>query len=255
MKDTDQDRNKDGNMQMNRKIKCVIIDDEPLARELIRSYAEKTPDFLVEGCFESGADAIKTVMSGEIDIVFLDINMPMINGIEFAQIIPKRTRIIYITAYEQYAIHGYKVNALDYLLKPVSYTEFIKAVGKVVEWVAMRDSYEATSSKKLLSSDLLTVKADSRLIQMHTGSINYVEVQNDRIVFNRKDAEPITVLMSMKEIEELLPSDKFMRIHRSFIVNLANIEIVERNRIVFGKNYIPIADSRRDEFFARFTRH
>ncbi len=243
-------------MQPNREIKCVIIDDEPLARELIKSYAEKTPVLKVEGCFESGADAIKTVMSGDIDIIFLDINMPMLNGIEFAQVIPQRSRIIYITAYEQYALQGYKVNALDYLLKPVSYAEFMKAVGKAVEWVAMRDSYEAsTTAPTSPTSDLLTVKTDSRLIQMHTYSINYVEVQNDRIVINRKDAAPITALMSMKEIEEVLPTDKFMRIHRSFIVNLANIEIVERNRIVFGKTYIPIADSRREEFFARFTRH
>lgn len=234
----------------------MIIDDEPLARELIKSYVEKTPVLSLEGSFESGADAIKTVMNGEIDIVFLDINMPMINGIEFAHVIPPKTRIIYITAYEQYALQGYKVNALDYLLKPVSYAEFMKAIGKAVEWIAMRDSYEAsTSAQSSAPSDLLTVKADSRLIQMHTGSINYVEVQNDRIVFYRKDAAPITALMSMKEIEELLPADKFMRIHRSFIVNLANIEIVERNRIVFGKTYIPIADSRREEFFARFTRH
>lgn len=240
---------------MSRKIRCVIIDDEPLARELIKNYVEKTPALCLEGCFESGAEAIKTVMSGEIDLVFLDINMPMINGIEFAEVIPQRTRIIYITAYEKYALQGYKVNALDYLLKPVSYAEFMKTVVKAIEWVAMKDSYEAsTSTPPSTSSDLLTVKADSRLIQIRIDSINYVEVQNDRVVLNRKDAQPITALMSMKEIEELLPADKFMRIHRSFIVNLSNIEIVERNRIVFGKTYIPIADSRREEFFARFTR-
>lgn len=240
---------------MSRKIKCVIIDDEPLARELIKNYVEKTPVLSLEGCYESGADAIKTVMSGNIDLAFLDINMPMINGIEFAQVIPQRTRIIYVTAYEQYALQGYKVNALDYLLKPVSYMEFMKAVGKAIEWVAMKDTYETSSTHPATKADMLTIKADSRLIQMHTDCINYVEVQNDRIVFYRKDAAPITALMSMKEIEELLPSDKFMRIHRSFIVNLSNIEIVERNRIVFGKNYIPIADSRREEFFSRFTRH
>ncbi|MDE6023225.1 MAG: LytTR family DNA-binding domain-containing protein [Muribaculaceae bacterium] len=239
---------------MSRKIRCVVIDDEPLARELIKNYVGKTPVLSLEGCFESGAEAIKTVMSGDIDLVFLDINMPMINGIEFAQVIPQRTRIIYITAYEQYALQGYKVNALDYLLKPVSYAEFMKAVGKAIEWFSMKDSYDASTTPSTTSPDLLTVKADSRLIQIRTDSINYVEVQNDRVVLNRKDGAPITALMSMKEIEEILPTDNFMRIHRSFIVNLSNIEIVERNRIVFGKTYIPIADSRREEFFARFTR-
>lgn len=235
---------------MAHKIKCIIIDDEPLARELIKSYVDKTPALSLEGSFDSGADAIKTVMSGDIDIVFLDINMPMLNGIEFAGVIPQRTRIIYITAYEQYALQGFKVNALDYLLKPVSYAEFMKAVGKAIEWIKLRDTYESVSSAP---SGLLTVKAESRLIQLHTETILYVEVQNDRVIFYRKDSDPVASLMSMKEIEDMLPPDKFMRIHRSFIVNLSNIEVVERNRIVFGKTYIPIADSKREEFFTRFT--
>lgn len=238
---------------MDRKIKCIIIDDEPLARELIKSYVEKTPTLQLEGCYESGAEAIKSVMTGDIDLVFLDINMPMLNGIEFARVIPQRTRIIYITAYEQYALQGFRVNALDYLLKPVNFAEFTRAISKAVKWVAMRDSFENTSSRT--NDDFLTIKADSRLIQMRTDSILYVEVQNDRVVFYRKDSEPVSSLISMKEIEELLPADRFMRVHRSFIVNLSNIEIVERNRIVFGKTYIPIADSRRDDFFSRFTRH
>lgn len=260
---------------MDRKIKCIIIDDEPLARELIKSYVNKTPALSLEGSFESGADAIKSVMSGEIDLVFLDINMPMLNGIEFARVIPQRTRIIYITAYEQYALQGFRVNALDYLLKPVNFAEFTRAVGKAIEWMAMRDSYESISTSLQGESgqrnysgvktrddsgnvtrnrdEFLTVKADSRLIQMRTDSILYIEVQNDRVIFCRKDAAPISSLISMKDIEELLPSDRFMRVHRSFIVNLDNIEVVERNRIVFGRNYIPIADSRRDEFFSRFT--
>ncbi|MDE6335090.1 MAG: LytTR family DNA-binding domain-containing protein, partial [Muribaculaceae bacterium] len=203
--------------------------------------------------YESGAEAIKSVMTGDIDLVFLDINMPMLNGIEFARVIPQRTRIIYITAYEQYALQGFRVNALDYLLKPVNFAEFTRAVSKAVEWVAMRDSFENTSIRT--NDDFLTIKADSRLIQMRTDSILYVEVQNDRVVFYRKDSDPVSSLISMKEIEELLPTDRFMRVHRSFIVNLSNIEIVERNRIVFGKTYIPIADSRRDDFFSRFTHH
>lgn len=235
---------------MNRKIKCIIIDDEPLARELIRSYVEKTPALQLEGSFSSGADAIKIIRSGDIDIVFLDINMPMINGIEFAEVIPQPTRIIYITAYEQYALQGFRTNALDYLLKPVSYHEFMKAVAKAVEWVAMRDSFEAPTHS---ANRQITVKADSRLIQLYLDTILYVEVQNDRVVFHRKNADSITSLMSLKEIEEMLPTETFMRIHRSYIVNLSNIEIVERNRIVFGKNYIPIAESRREEFFSRFT--
>lgn len=233
---------------MERKIKCVIIDDEPLARELIKNYADKTPVLQLEGSYESAADAFKTVMSGEIDLVFLDINMPMLNGIDFAGVIPHQTRIIYITAYEQYALQGFKVNALDYLLKPVSYADFMKAVGKAVEWHAMSEAY-ASSSKN--TPGMLTVKADYRLVQMKIDSIKYVEVRKDRVIFYRSEGDPVSSLMSMRDIEELLPGDKFMRVHRSFIVNLNQIEVVERNRIVFGKTYIPISEAKKDEFMTR----
>lgn len=236
---------------MSRNLRCIIIDDEPLARELIKCYVEKTPVLELQGCYESAADAVKTVLDGGIDLIFLDINMPMLNGIEFASIIPVHTRIIYITAYEQYALQGFKVNALDYLLKPVSYTEFMKAVGKAVEWQAMCDAYKGSTKQ---ASGMLTVKADYRLVQMKIDTIKYVEVQKDRVIFYRTEGDPVSSLMSMKEIEELLPGESFMRVHRSFIVNINMVEIVERSRIVFGKTYIPIADSKKDEFISRLGR-
>lgn len=233
---------------MDKNLKCVIIDDEPLARELIKNYVCKTPCLTLEGCFESAAEAVKTVLGGEIDIVFLDINMPMLNGIEFASLIPSQTRIIYITAYEQYALQGFKVNALDYLLKPVSYQEFVKAIGKAVEWQAMRHAYESNTKA---FPEMLTVKADYRLVQMKLDSIKYIEVQRDRVIFYRSEGDPVSSLMTLRDLEEVLPSDRFMRVHRSFIVNLNQIEVVERNRIVFGKTYIPVSETKKDEFLAR----
>lgn len=232
-------------------INCIIVDDEPLARELLRSYVDKTPTLSFCGDFESAADALKTVMEGSVDLIFLDINMPMLNGIEFATIIPKSTRIIYVTAYEQYALQGFKVNALDYLLKPVSYQEFLKSVSRAAEWFAMRDRSTSTPSPV---NRTLTVKADYRLVQMKVDNILYVEVQKDRVIFYRADGEPVSSLMSMKDLEEQLPDDLFMRVHRSFIVNLRQVEVVERGRIVFGKEYIPISDTRRDEFLSRLGR-
>lgn len=230
------------------KLKCIIIDDEPLARELIAGYVEKTPVLCNAGSFESAAEAIKHVMTGEIDLIFLDINMPLLNGMDFAALIPQHTRIIFITAYEQYALTGFKVNALDYLLKPVNFADFSKSVSKAVEWFSLRQCYDQVSNK---STDMITVKADYRLLRLRLDTINYIEVQNDRVIFNRKDNLPVSSLMSMKELEEMLPSDTFMRVHRSFIVNLKNVEIVERGRIVFGKTYIPVSDSRKDEFLSR----
>lgn len=235
---------------MDNSLSSIIIDDEPLARELLKSYVEKTPALKLCGSFESAADAVKTVIEGNTDIIFLDINMPMLNGIEFARIVPKHTRIIYVTAYEQYALQGFKVNALDYLLKPVSYAEFMRAVGKAIEWFTLCESGKNAATAKP-HSGMLTVKADYRLVQMQTDTIKYIEVQKDRVIFYRSEGEPVSSLMSMRELEELLPEEIFMRVHRSFIVNLRKVEIVERGRIVFGKTYIPVSDSRREEFLSR----
>lgn len=237
-------------------LRCAIIDDEPLARELIKSYVDKTSDLSLMGCYESAADSVKAVVSGEIDLIFLDINMPMLNGIEFAGIIPEETSIIYVTAYEQYALQGFKVNALDYLLKPVSYPEFMKAVGKAIMWHSMRKAYlsgNSAAESAQASRDSITVKADYRLVQMKTSEIRYVEVQKDRVIFYRTDGEPVSSLMSMKDLEEILPANSFMRVHRSFIVNLRQVEVVERSRIVFGKTYIPVSDSKKDEFLSRIN--
>lgn len=237
---------------MDQPLRCIIVDDEPLARGLLKSYVEKTPDLMLMGCFESAADSVKAVVSGDINLVFLDINMPMLNGIEFASVIPEDTSIIYVTAYEQYALQGFKVNALDYLLKPVSYPEFMKSVGKALMWHAMRKAYISSSNPpQPASQESLTVKADYRLVQMKLDHIRYVEVQKDRVIFYRTEGEPVSSLMSMKELEELLPSDRFMRVHRSFIVNLRHVEVVERSRIVFGKTYIPISDAKKDDFLSR----
>lgn len=239
------------------KLKCGVIDDEPLARELIRSYVAKTPGLELDGEFESASEAAPEVIKGRFDLLFLDINMPGINGIEFGSMVPDSTRIIYITAYEQYALDGYRVNALDYLLKPVSYTEFAKAAGKAMEWKLMKESYTrrdrtaADESKRLTS---ISVRSDYRLLQLRLDSILYVEVKGDRVIFYRDDGEAVSSLMSMREIEEILPGDRFMRIHRSYIVNLDRVEIVERSRVVFGRTYIPVSDSHREEFLRRLSR-
>ncbi len=235
---------------MEQVLRCIVIDDEPLACELIKSYVERTSGLRLDGCYESAAEAVKHVMSGDVDLVLLDINMPLLNGIEFGKMIPRRTRIIYITAYDRYALEGFRANALDYLLKPVSYGEFLKAIGKAIEWFSMRDSYEKRELK-MSASDSITVKADYRLVQMKTDTILYIEVRKDRLIFFRSEGENVSSVMSMRDVEEMLPASKFMRVHRSFIVNLRNVEVVERNRIVFGKIYIPISDSKREEFLRR----
>lgn len=227
-------------------LKCCIIDDEPLARDLIKSYVEKTPFLELIGAYESATYAIKTLISGNLDVVFLDINMPCVNGIELAEVIPSECRIIYITAYEQYAIQGFKANALDYLLKPVSYPEFIKAVNKAAQWTAMHKALVEKSGNK---SDYIIVKSDYKLMQICLSDIQYVEGQKDYVkIYIDKEPFMITSLMNLKTLEHRLPQQRFMRVHRSFIVNMSKIKMIERNRIVFGKVYIPISETYKDSF-------
>lgn len=236
---------------MEKRLNCIVVDDEPLARELLKTYVEKTPSLQLLGSFESAADAVKTVMEGKADIIFLDINMPMLNGIDFATLVPSNTRIIFVTAYDSYALQGFKVNALDYLLKPVSYSDFLKSVGRALEWKSMSDAYTSNANHDQSSPRMITIKVKNQLVQLRLDSIQYVEARNDRVIVFRKNNEPLPSLMTLKEIEDLLPSDTFMRVHRSFIVNIPLVEIVERNRIVFGKTYVPISENKRDEFLSR----
>lgn len=236
---------------MENRLNCIVIDDEPLARELLKVYIEKTPSLQLMGCYESAAEAIKPVMDGNVDIIFLDINMPMLNGIDFASLVPSSTRIIFVTAYDGYALQGFKVNALDYLLKPVSYSDFLKSVSRAIEWKTMSDAYAAGQKQEYNGPRMITIKVKNQLVQMRLNSIEYVEARNDRVIVFRKDGEPLSSLMTLKEIEDMLPSDTFMRVHRSFIVNIPLVEIVERNRIVFGKTYVPISENKREEFLSR----
>lgn len=236
---------------MEKTLNCIVIDDEPLARELLKAYIDKTPSLTLVGCFESAAEAIKIVMDGVADIIFLDINMPMLNGIDFAALIPSSSRIIFVTAYDQYAVQGFKVNALDYLLKPVSYSDFLKSVSRAIEWKSMSEAFTAATHNETSAPRMITLKVKNQLVQMRLDSIEYVEARNDRVIVFRKDCEPLPSLMTLKEIEDLLPTDTFMRVHRSFIVNIPLVEIVERNRIVFGKTYVPISENKREEFLSR----
>ena len=236
---------------MDTTLKCIIIDDEPLARELLKAYVDKTPSLSLIGSFESAAEAVKTVMDGDADVIFLDINMPMLNGIDFAAIVPSTTRIIFVTAYDSYAVQGFKVNALDYLLKPVSYPDFLKSIGRALEWKSMSEAYSAKRKQDNATPRMITIKVRNQLMQIWLDSIEYVEARNDRVIVFRKNAEPLSSLTTLREIEELLPTDTFMRVHRSFIVNVPLVEIVERNRIVFGKTYVPISDNKREEFLTR----
>ncbi len=230
-------------------IRCCVIDDEPLAGKLIASYVEKTPSLTLHGTFQSASDAVRDILDGNVDLVFLDIEMPQINGMEFAKIIPASCRIIFTTAYDRYAVQGFKVNAVDYLLKPVSYDEFLQAVDRAVK------AMSATSPKPARNQEFLLVKSEYRLLQIRISDITLIEGLKDYIkIFVAGQPKPILTLMSMKSVEQTLPTPEFMRVHRSFIVNTSRISIIERNHIIVGERAVPVSDSYRQAFNEYITR-
>jgi len=227
------------------KLTCAIIDDEPLALSLLESYVQKTPFLSLEGKYPNAVQAMKELPNKNIDLLFLDIQMPELNGLEFSKMINARTRIIFTTAFEQYALEGYKVNALDYLLKPISYVDFLQASNKALQWFDLLQQPKA--EKNEINS--IFVKSEYKLVQIELDKILYIEGLKDYVKIYVEDAtRAILSLMSMKAMEELLPESHFMRVHRSYIVQKQKIKVIDRGRIVFGKTYIPISDSYKQKF-------
>lgn len=173
-------------------LRCCVIDDEPLARHLIASYIEKTPGLALSALFESGSEALQRIRNGDFEILFLDIDMPGLSGIELAELVPSDSRIVYITAYGNFALDGFRVNALDYLLKPVSYSEFLRAVAKAREWKETQDS--RLGSSPVLTSvpnpSFIIVRSEHRIMRIRLNSINFIEVKGDRSIINRQDSPP-----------------------------------------------------------------
>ena len=223
-------------------LNCVIIDDEPLATGLLESYAQKIPFLNVLGVYNSASDAIRTIRENNIHLLFLDIQMPEISGLEFARIIDKDTRIVFTTAFSQYAIDGYKVNALDYLLKPISFEKFLETADKALEWFESQ-----TKQKSMVQDRFIFLKSEYKLQKINFDDILYVEGLKDYVKIYLKDSSKnVMSLMNMKKIEEYLPKPEFMRIHRSYIVHVKEVETIDRFRMVIGNQYLPISDSYKD---------
>jgi len=229
-------------------IKTIAIDDEPLALQLVSSYIKKTPTLELAGTFDNPIDAMEFLDTNQVDLIFLDIEMPDLNGLEFTRILTNKPKIIFTTAYEKYALQGFKLDAIDYLLKPFSYEEFYKAAEKAKKQIG----YEQADNKKDevdSNNEFLFLKSEYKIRRINFNDILYIEGLKDYVkVFLQHEAKPIMSLSSLKALESKLPETKFMRVHRSFIVNLEKIETIERSRIVFGKVYIPVSDQYKEAF-------
>ena len=231
-------------------INCAIIDDEPLAAGLLKSYAEKTPFLNLIGTYGSAVEAMKELRNNPVHLLFLDIQMPELSGIEFAKILPKETKVIFTTAFEQYAIEGYKVSALDYLMKPVSYEEFLKAANKALDWFCVSQKRQTYAADRFMY-----VKSDYKLVRVALDDILYIEGLKDYIRIYLADGQKVMSLMNMKKMEDYLPRPEFLRTHRSYIVHMSKAEAIERFRIVFGDQYLPISDSYKEDVQLYFDSH
>lgn len=234
-----------------RAINCLIVDDEPMALNLLESYIRKTGFLNLKKSCKNGFEVIDFLHSDpEVDILFLDIQMPELTGIDLSKILPENIWIVFTTAFEQYALEGYKVNAVDYLLKPFNYSEFLSAVTKAKELIYKLEKTAEEDSKPLVSKELsLFVKSDYKHIRIFLNEIRYFEGMKDYVKIHLVDKIlPIITLISLKKLEEELPSDMFMRVHRSFIVNLQMIREVERHQIIFGDQRITVAPQFREKF-------
>ncbi len=227
-------------------IRCIAIDDEPLALKQIIAYIQKTPFLELIASFESALQALSFLQENETDLMFVDINMPDLNGMDFVKSLNNPPKVIFTTAYSEYAIEGFKVDAVDYLLKPIAYTDFLKAAERANERFK---SVPTVPSEVKSNDEFLFIKSEHKILRINLDEIKYIESMREYVRIHAENQKPIMALMSMKKMEEYLPKTEFMRVHRSYIVHLKKISTIERNRIVFdNKVYIPISDQYKDAF-------
>ena len=240
-------------------LKCIAVDDEPLALGLVVSFVQKTPFLELVGKFGSAVEALKYLHEhpGSVDLAFLDIQMQELNGLELARVLgPTGPRVVFTTAFSQYALEGYRVDALDYLVKPFNYEEFLRAAGKArayAELVSQHATAPATTAPE--EEEYLFLKAEYQLVRVALSDVLYVEGLKDYVKVHLKSTpRALLSLMSLKAMEEKLPARRFMRIHRSFIVALDKIEAVRRLTVQIGAVTIPVGDQYKDAFLQFLSR-
>lgn len=234
-------------------IRCLVVDDEPLALDIITDYIQKIPELTLSASTTNAIEGLGLVQQGAIDLVFLDIQMPELTGIQFLKIMNGKCDVILTTAYPQYALEGYELNVTDYLLKPIAFDRFYKSVQKIISQKNSIQSRNAINESSISSSkvgDFIFVKTEHKIQRIDYDDIYYIEGLKDYIsIFTSH--ERIITLQNMKRMEETLPEERFIRVHKSYIVALEKIESIERGRISLKEKLIPIGDTYKDSFFKR----
>ena len=228
-------------------INCIAIDDEPLALDIIQNYASKVPFLDLKGTFQNPIDAIEHLDNNSIDLIFLDIQMPELTGFEFLKSLPKQPLIIFTTAYPNFALESYENDAVDYLVKPIAFDRFLKAVSKVKQRLSLIENTSADKTEQP-DKDFIFVKTEYKTVKIDLKEILFVESQKDYVIFTLEDNSTIPSLLSIRNVNETLPSNNFIRVHRSFILAIDKIDSIERNTVIINEQRIPVGESYRDQF-------
>lgn len=231
---------------------CIIVDDEPLAREAIEMLIEKTQNLKLVGSFNSVITASKFMLDNSVDLVFLDIQMPGMNGIEFAKTISQETFVIFTTAFSEFATESYEVDAIDYLIKPIKLERFRKGVDKARMYAKLLKKENSTHNIEQITDDYFFIKADRKIIKVYFDDLLFIEGLKDYVVMHTETQKIITA-MNIKTIHEQLPKNRFVRVSKSYIINAKKIDSVDNNTVYIGKNEIPIGNIYRDFFFSEFV--
>lgn len=224
-------------------IQCVVVDDEPLAARLLAQYVSKTPGLELQLKTTKAKEALKQVQEGNVDLIFLDIQMPQMNGIKLMKIIRKNCQVVLTTAYTEYALEGFEHDAVDYLLKPITYDRFVRAVNKVKEKFGHKVSQN--------TPDYIFIKSGHRIMRISFSSIFYIEALRDYIAFHTDEGKVLS-LEKMKDMESILPQAIFTRIHKSYIINKSRIEFFEKWKIVINKKHLPVGETYRSKLMSEF---
>lgn len=233
-------------------INSIIIDDEPLARKGLKEYVNEIAFLSLAGEFDTALKAVDLINSGTIQLLFLDIQMPKLNGIEFIKTLQHPPSVIFTTAYPNYALEGFELNALDYLVKPVSFDRFLKAAMKAKEYyeVRQKNSMPGNESDR---GNYFFIKADNKLVKIAFDELLFVEALQNYVTIYIRDKKYITYL-TIKSVEEYLPADRFIKTHKSYIVSASKIDSIEGNDIRIGNHYIPISRNEKEDVMERLLK-
>ncbi|HEX2935962.1 MAG TPA: LytTR family DNA-binding domain-containing protein [Bacteroidales bacterium] len=232
-------------------INCIAIDDEPLALDIIKDYAKRVPFLNLMATFDNAVDCMSYLKSNPVDLMFLDIQMEELTGIQLLSALKEKPQVIFTTAYDQFALKGYELDVLDYLLKPISFERFLKAADKAYDKLMAKPEAKAAVTEIIPQKtiDYCFVKSEFHLEKVNFAEVLYIEGMGDYLMIHTPTRKIMT-LQSFKKVEETFPAENFCRVHKSYIVAIDKIESIERNRIKIGNILIPVSDSYKKDFFA-----